>query len=149
MQIASFQEVRQWDGEARESVNALRAFRQEKENELGEEHKKLERLRAEHKRRPLLRRLFGFSAELKSKVKQTEALLRLIAQVDELDEELNRWIDVTPDDLAEAKQMLVELKQAKKDLTIRKKEVRMVVRETNLQARVNNAAISNQVWANG
>ena len=70
-----------------------------------------------------------------------EKMRKQLEGLQELQEELQKWIDIAPNSIQESKQILENLKMRKQDLQAQKKEVSLAIREVNRSARTLSAGV--------
>jgi hypothetical protein len=141
--LNSFEEVTIWDGKAEQEVYKINEmFITGIPDELDRLQRKLEQSKEVHSKKTFFARNFTLdttSLNFKKEMQNIEAS-KLILQ--DLRDQLEYWIETTPDDAKEAKAMIAELKLAKKELGTQKKEVRNEIKQVKSQARVMNTKIA-------
>lgn len=146
--LASLAEVQSWDSAATELADRLTAASAALAREAQECEKLLDAERADLQSLPFFKRMIASRSRLrligKAHKELTEYESRLLAAADEL----QAFIEKTPDNARQAKDIIAELKSAKKELQAQRKEVALLKREVNQRARERNAAINNQWFAN-
>ena len=108
-------------------------------------NQELETAQFEHKSKPLLKRLFFNNIESEKIISKKAEINEYLNKLNGIKENLNYWINITPDNEKEAKEMLNDLKFAKKELQIKKRETTALIRQANRNARLqksNTAAYS-------
>jgi|JI10StandDraft_1071094.scaffolds.fasta_scaffold280093_1 chromosome segregation ATPase len=143
--INSIEGVKAWDTKASEYANVIADAVNEIDRQINEIETKRKQKTDEVAKTPFFKKLFLSNKELinyDSDIKKNQSIK---ANLLELKETLESWIERTPDSLEEAKQMIKELSLIKKELTTKKKEMTSAIKEKNISVRQNNANLSNQV----
>lgn len=147
--LTSFDDVQNWDNEAKKEIidinNALNTLNKHEVSDKIE----LEKYETEHKRKGFFARILRSDPKLAILKRSLKTILEQREKISNLKTSLEELVERTPDDEAEAKQMLRELKLAKKELSVTKKEVRAEMRGVAISARVKNTNISGQIFTNG
>ncbi len=148
LQIADFENVAEWDKNATEQINNLLISNSDLSNNLIKAERELNYAKANHNSKPFIKRLFSSRAPIRKAEAEIQDIKENILENKSLAEQLQDWIDRTPDDVSQAKAMLTELKLIKKELGIQKKEISASIRSTNQIARAKNSQIANQYFVN-
>lgn len=148
LHLTSFEDVQNWDSEAKKEIdnmnNALHSLH-EYEVTQNTELKKFEN---EHKQKGFFARVLRPDPKIATLKRNLGTIFGQREKISNLKTSLEELIERTPDDEAEAKQMLRELKLMKKELAVTKKEVRAEMRGVAISARVKNTNISGQIFTN-
>lgn len=146
MNMTNFDEVKHWDEQASLESQKISNYIEELNQSVNILNEELVKSKLEHKSKPFFSRLFSSdkqSNEIKNQLNQIE---KLCPKLEDARYELDKWVGMTPDDEVEAKQMVAELKLAKKELGVQKKEARANIKQINTEARIQNAKISNRIF---
>jgi len=146
--ITNFDAVATWDSNASDQIKILLESNIVLNNQLSDLNKQLIKAKNDYQSIPFFKRLFTSKFPIRTIENQISVSKSHISENTSLAEQLQEWIDKTPDDISQAKALLVELKQIKKELTILKKEISAAIRSTNQQARAKNSKIANQYFTN-
>lgn len=141
-EISNYTEVEQWDKKAQqkiEEINNVISELNKYEDILSQE---LETAQFEHKSKPLLKRLFFNNTDSEKIISKKAEILEYLNKLNGIKENLNYWINITPDNEKEAKEMLNDLKFAKKELQIKKRETTALIRQANRNARLQKSNIA-------
>lgn len=144
--VTTFSEVKNWDKQASEEINAISIFLQNIPLELESLENELSKSRKSFSTLPFFKRLFSIDKRSNDIQNDILAYSEVKPMLQKLQDELQYWIEMTPDDAQEAKAMLNELKLAKKELTAQKKEARAEIKQVNANARAKNTQISGQYF---
>jgi hypothetical protein len=144
--LSSFDGVERWDKCAQQEITKINAAKnnivknlQQLQNDLTDEQAKINQL-------SFFKKLFASRTQVNKIEKEIIFNNNFISEIQLIEEELEQWIDRTPDNPAQAKELIKELKLIKKELSVQKKELNVKIREINANARMKNAEISNQLF---
>jgi chromosome segregation ATPase len=132
--IEDFEEVKQWDQRARSEIMSIDSLIQHLHSDLHDHQTKQSEISEDLKSKPLLVRpwmlIMGTGLQkTKRKIKQ---IIEEVNRITEIKNQLQGWIDATPDDRAEADDVITELKLSKKQIDINKKELQLQIKQINI-----------------
>lgn len=144
--LSNFDDVRSWDTQAKQQVDNISGTLLDFEEHKSTLEKDLINCQTEHQNRGFFARMFNPDPKIKLIKKTLRDIEGNRVKLLNLKDTLEDWIERTPDDETESKQMLKELKLIKKELGVTKKELRLQMKGVTTSTRIKNANISNQFF---
>ncbi len=132
--LSTFAEVEDWSKRAEDEIGRVSGFIRELDIEIARDAQALERVRYEHAQKPLIGRLFsGGNNEEKELSQRVENSRQYRLEKTRAVIQLQEFIDFTPKSSEEQKALVKELRQRKRELQEKKREITMVIRSPNTQ----------------
>lgn len=134
-QVNSFQEVQNWDSQATSEIKSINTFLKNVSKEIKDLEDQFKNAEKEFEGK-------NFFVKTYSTLKKK---LKLIIQINDLKkikpvllpykEKLEYWVKVTPDNIEEGQQMIIELQIAKKEYELQKKELKLEIKQIKVDSR--------------
>lgn len=133
--LESFEDVKQWDYRANSVISDMDAFISAYEKKLNDALNSKNEIEIKIKARPFfLRPILMWSGLAKTnRILQTGD--KEINRVLDIKNQLQGWIDATPDNAVEANEIIIELKLTKKQIDINKKELQLQIKQINVDTK--------------
>ena len=140
--LTTFEKASQWDADAQGVIASLEQEKASFTELKTEEQEALNLARKERESQPFFQRLLASKDTENTHAENIKIIDQVNANANLAIEKLFELIDKTPNSKAEQKEMLDEMKQYKKELTLEKRSVSENVRLINTEARKKTASVS-------
>lgn len=139
--LTSFDAVAMWDAAAGREMESLDRYLQALPHLRAQLQHAEAAYQATHQQRPWHQRLFKGYPERAQVDTARQLVDRAAREIPRMIEELQAAIDKTPNNRAEQKEMLEDLRDAKKELALQKREINQSMREIRSAARQRTAQV--------
>ena len=133
--LTTFAEVNSWDARAQTEVERIVPVLRELDNEITRQSRTLEDEKRARLEKPFLKRLFSSRGREESTALLIKRLGEYREVLDTMATKMQETIDFTPNSPREQKVLLNELRERKKHLQIKKRELAANIREIRQEAR--------------
>jgi len=132
--LSAFAEVKDWDKRAKSEIERISGIIRGLDIEIARDAQTLERLKYEQSKKTLGRLFGGGGSEEKTLTQRLEQYKRAKSELIKAEAQLYEAIDFTPKSPEEQKSLLNELRQRKKELQEKKREITTVMRGVRKEA---------------
>lgn len=133
--LQTFEDVQEWDNSAENLLKSLRLIINNVQSSLATKQSEAIRLQNEHEEKSFFEKLTSGKKEIKVIEKDIKAIEEMLITLNNIIEEFQSKIDITPNSPEEQSLLLKELQTEKKELNTRKKELNAKMREIRTAAR--------------
>lgn len=133
--LQSFHDAREWDNDTSALIGLLQNFKNDWNVYRKEQENKLEQLNQERNNKSFFNRVLSTRSddeEVKKLIKQVDVEIN---GIDMIVDELNDKMDKTPANKSEQKEIADVIKELKKEITLKKREINESLRQTRTNAR--------------
>jgi len=143
--LSTFAQVTAWDERAGLEVDRIANVIRELTAEGNRQREAIRQIQQDRAAKPLLARAFSGNKEEKAAAKTVEQIERHMAALETLATELQQSIDFSPNSPDEQKALIKELRQRKKELQLKKREVVSNMQALRSEAR-QQSTIAGNTW---